>query len=222
MTGILILTKDRIFWKGPFTLMFLAIACSQNLSLPSPKDSAASPTKYLLSERQLTPAELNEVLSQLDQNIEKTSNSQVMGSLYQDRRTPQQRQEINAYINSWASIDPEIAPFLGRRQIIEDTFIYPSLKKGQVCILQQYTSSDESEKGVLFSLGNIENGILQTSSNQTIIARNELLAVISTWDNKSQFSLLPHPLPLKNPELNQRPDIQKHYDESQCQFAPPL
>lgn len=220
MKDILILAKEWVFWGFPLTLMFLAIACSRNLTPSAQEDSRVPLTKYSLSERQLTPEELNQALSQLDEDMDKTSNSQVVGSLYQDRRTPQQKNEINAYVQSWASINPDIAPFLGRRQIIENTFIYPSLRKGKVCILQQYTSY-LSEKGVLFSLGSVNDGILQTSSNQTIIARNGLLAVISIKENMSQLSLLPHALPLIEPELNQLPDIQKQYDESQCQLTAP-
>lgn len=216
-------TKTQIFLGLLLALTILAIACSRN-SLPSAQNkSPHSPSaKYRLSERQLTPDELTQSVSQLDQNIDRTLNSQLLGGLYKDRRTPQQKKEINAYIQSWESIDPDIAPFLGRRQIIENIFIYPSLQKGKVCLLQQYTvEKPHHVKGVLFSFGSVNDGVLQTSSNQTIIARNGFLATISIGNNQPHFSLLPHALPLVTPEFKSLPDIKKQFEESQCQFTAP-
>lgn len=219
MIGI---TQKQILLGLSLSLMALAIACSRNSPPSAQNESPQAPSvKYRWSERKLTPDELTQSLSQLDQDIDKNRNSQLVGGVYKDRRTPQQQKEINTYIQSWAAIDPTIVPFLGRRRVTQDTFIYPSLKKGKVCILKNYIDESSREHGVLFSLGSVNNGILQTTSNQTIIARDGLLAVISIRKNKPQFSLLPHALPLTNPGFKWLPDIKKQFEESQCRFKAP-
>ena len=87
------------------------------------------------SERYPTETELQQLAQELRQKIPELENS----GFYNDRRSFEEWQEISVYVDAWAEVDPEIAPFLGEWGAIEESlYIYPSTTTGEVCILDIY------------------------------------------------------------------------------------
>ena len=76
------------------------------------------------------------------------------GTAYQDRRSATDINQINQFISAWQKYEDSIAPFLGNWSGYEESLtVYPSTRKGIVCIVHGSVSRDGYEYS--FNLGKV-------------------------------------------------------------------
>lgn len=154
----------------------------------------ASPT--LASDRYPNAREMQSLMQQLKQNIPKLQRSR----LYQDRRSPAQKQQVTAFSQDWSSIDPTVAPFLGQWTAIEETkSIYPSRTKGRVCIIDTFLPERRDSSGISFTLGTVANRVIRTDDKLILVKEGDFLGANFVTNGKANVYEYAHPRPLKHP-----------------------
>jgi hypothetical protein len=85
---------------------------------------------------------------------------------------PESLKDATSFVAAWQRVDRASAPFLGQwTSVDENKSIYPSNVKGRVCII------DTSYEGARFSLGEVSNNRIRTSTRQVIIKQGTFLGV---------------------------------------------
>jgi len=104
-----------------------------------------------------------------------------------------------SYIRAWSRVNPIIAPFLGEWVGDSTWVIFPSYKKGRVCLVEYI---HDAHGGASFSLGTISNGKLRTNQEFFINGklrikpevfvkrRAELLQVYPNSNPKKKFQFV--------------------------------
>ena len=114
-----------------------------------------------------------------------------------DGRSGAEKQRREAFVNAWSSVDPPVAPFLGKWSGYEESLsIYPSNTRGRVCLI--YIGIQEAE----LRLGTVSNGQIRTNQRAVILKEGDYLGVVSVINNKPDiFVDTPYsfPLPLQAP-----------------------
>jgi hypothetical protein len=96
---------------------------------------------------------------------------------------PERQSEARAFAATWSRRAPAVAPFLGKWAGIEETMnIYPSTKKGQVCIIHAFSTP---EPEVDFSLGNVLNQRIYSDKGGVIIQQGYYLGVARRNGNEA-------------------------------------
>lgn len=130
---------------------------------------------FAQSERYPTAAEIQGLRKKLRQQIgDIESTGQIT-----DNRNLAPRQSRESFVRNWSRIDPTIAPFLGEWGGYEESLaVYPSNTRGRVCLI--YIGIQATE----FSLGNISNGVIQTSDRDVILKEGDYLGIGVVMNNK--------------------------------------
>ena len=182
------------------------------------RKSRCSTKRHGSSERYPTPQEMQQLMSEFQRQITRLPETIKIAPVYEDRRSPLEKQQYESFIQAWTKIDPTIAPFLGSRQIIEDFLVYPSRIKGRVCIIQPYFVN-EIENGVNLAIGKVENDRILTDAKQIIFVKKNYMGVAQVYRGKAIVSLLPPPKAL--PKLStilysQSKSIQEWLQRANC------
>jgi hypothetical protein len=145
-------------------LLIASLLLTFGLTLPSLSQS---------SERYPTEQELQSLVRQYKQQLEKQRKIKDPNdrrfTVFQ--RTPDEKQRMKVFVQSWSKVDPSVASFLGvwsedPEQYIE---IYPSKTKGQVCIL----GGDETGLSSVVYLGKVVNRRYLKVSDKTFLFRQD-------------------------------------------------
>jgi hypothetical protein len=178
-----------------------------------------APTTSGQFQRYPTAAELELLTQRLKQEVDQMPERIKSAPIYSDQRTDAERKQMAQLTQTWAEVDPEIAPFLGKRQLIESQLIYPSRQRGQVCIIETYWLS-ETEHGVRFSTGRAARGMIRTTARQVLMRDRGYLGVAYIKNNRPELSTLPYPLPLAPPTaidfLKHNPQVLQQFQQAQC------
>jgi hypothetical protein len=174
----------------------------------------------LASERYPTEQELRTLTQQLKRNIPKLKKS----SMYRDRRTPVERQQVKSLVDAWAKADPAIAPFLGTWTAIEESMsIYPSTTQGQICIIEIFLADQGS--GVSFSTAIVAGNRLRANDQTVKIKEGEFLGSAFVVQGKPGIYEYAHPRPLDNPGtmdfLREKPEILEQFEQADCSISSP-
>ncbi len=154
---------------------------------------------------------------QFKQNIPKLQRSRS----YADRRTPEQKQQVATFSRDWSSIDPSVAPFLGQWTAIEESkSIYPSRKKGQVCVVDSFIPERDGTSGYSFTTGTVSNEQIRTEDKLVLIKDGNFLGTAFVVRGKANLYEYAHPRPLKNPAgdnyLSKETQILEKFRETGC------
>jgi len=169
------------------------------------------------SQRHPTNAEIESVLQDMHQEI---PNLMQVG-YYNDRRTPAERQQRDAFVEAWTETDRAIAPFLGNWSAIEENLIIvPSPTRGEVCIIDSYL--EESD----FYLGKVVDGNLYTDRNVTLVLDHGFLVSTFVSNGQAGHYEYANPRPVENPATSYyaeyHPDIVDQFQQAGCLISPPL
>jgi|GEM_PF-1922902 len=145
-----------------------------------------------------------------DQEIESIQPSKyILRQLqyYTDKRSKYEIEQITQFRNNWSTLDPSLAPFLGRWQGYERSMvsIYPSSTKGKSCVITSFGDDVRDSSGIrtvythTFGIGKIsgnkllvetENGeksvVLQQIAN-TKNGRINILAALAEVSEENSF-----------------------------------
>lgn len=167
-----------------------------------------SSLSWAQSQRYPTMAELAVLRQTMQQHIAQIEQE----SLYPDRRTLEQRQQLASFIQAWSMVDPQVVPFLGHWLAVEESLsIYPSRTIGQVCLIHNYLGDVE------FSLGHVADGVVQTEENQLLIRQGNYLGSAFVVEDQPDIYEYTHPQPLQPP--TSIPDLQNRQVIEQFQQA---
>lgn len=146
------------------------------------------------SERYPTEQELSKLSRQFKQKLHSLKKSRM----YQDRRTPTERQQVKSFVDVWSKLDSQTAPFLGMWTAIEESMsIYPSKTKGQVCIIETFLA--DQRLGVSFTTATVTNNGLRAGDKKVLIKEGNFLADTFVYEGKPGIYEYAHPRPLSNP-----------------------
>jgi hypothetical protein len=186
--------------------------------------SSLAGSVMIVSAQPITDADLQIATRQLKKAVDEMPQRIVTFPVYQDRRTSEQKQEMQKFSQAWAAFNPSIAPFLGKRQIINEHRIYPSRVQRRVCIIESYWQS-ETKHGVRFSTGTVKNGTIYTADNQLILRDRGYLGIMSRQGSNPQINVLPFPTPLnrKHPYdmVFNNPAIFDKFNKAECSTTLP-
>ena len=177
--------------------------------------SVVKPT--LASERYPTAQEMRVLIQKFKQNIPKL----LPSSMYSDRRTPDQKQQISTFSQDWSNIDPSVAPFLGVWVAIEESkAIYPSRTKGQVCIVDSFLPERDGSGGYTFTMGTVSKGMIRTEEKSVLIKEGNFLGSAFIVKDKAALYEYAYPRPLKHPaslySLEKEPEILRKFRQAGC------
>jgi len=166
--------------------------------------SVAIAQNYNKSERFLSDREIQA----LESDFQKASSSRGGGRPYQDSRTATDIDQINQFISAWQKSESSIAPFLGNWGGFEESLIiYPSTRKGAVCVVNRVYGSNGFEYN--FNLGKaVSNKLVSDGQlDKVIILRKSardrsgnkvpFLANYRSYRNSGVFSVYAFPTTLK-------------------------
>jgi hypothetical protein len=141
-----------------------------------------------------------------------------------DRRSTAERRSIQSFIRAWSQVDPAIAPFLGSwspGELYGELFmsIYPSTKKGRVCII------NEGEGGGFLNLGNVSHGLIRTDVRYILFKEGAYLAGVTVDNGKAQlWPFLINPNKLQDPNkltVENRQELMQKFSRSGCTASLP-
>jgi hypothetical protein len=133
----------------------------------------------LAQTRQPTNAELTKLRQEFQQFIRSTKNNNVGAGYIQDRRTQNEKNTRESFVNAWSKVEPNLAPFMGLWYGYEDIrHIYPSNIKGRVCVV----STGEGYGG--FDTGVFSNGVIITNNGQVLFKEGNFLGSGSLRDGR--------------------------------------
>lgn len=175
----------------------------------------AKPT--FASERYPTAQEIQSLIQQFKKNIPKLLRS----SIYSDRRTPEQKQQISTFTQDWSNIDPSVAPFLGVWVAIEESkAIYPSRTKGKVCIVNSFLPEWDGSGGYSFTIGTVSKGMIRTEDKLVLVKQGNFLLSSFVSRGKPHGYEYAYPRPLKHPaslySLEKEPEIIQEFRQAGC------
>lgn len=180
------------------------LLCFIVLLLPLP--GFAQPQRYP------TDAEIEKLLQVMRQTIP----SLMKTGYYTDRRTPKERQQQQAFVEAWAKVDGAIAPFLGNWAAIEENYtIFPSSRRGEVCIIDSHL--DQSE----FYLGKVVDGKLYTDNKLVLVLDSGFLVSTYLYENRPSHYEYANPRLLENPVnsayyAEYHPEIPGQFQQAGC------
>lgn len=183
---------------GSLLILALGVTGGMTARLGFPAADKLAQNLTPFSDRPPTAPEIQRLIPVLRQKLDQALHSPIT-LLYRDQRSLAQTHEINQFIRQWSKRDPAIAPFLGKRQITTDLLIYPSLTRGQVCIIQSYFR-DEHSHGTVLIVGQVRGKYLQTDAHQTWIELKGYLGEAIVRQGTPQVELWPLPTPLVAPD----------------------
>ena len=147
----------------------------------STESSTASNSESTVDES-LTPEELDRLMPSFQNQI----------AVWVNEPAPEQEQDAQDFAEDWATVDSEVALFVGKWQgTNQEVAIYPSNKRGQACILHFQTIEEESaeaeatdpdaerETKLAFSVGTVSENTLVTDQQQTIFRQDKHLGIVS-------------------------------------------
>jgi hypothetical protein len=159
---------------------------------------------YNKSEKFLSDREIQA----LESNFQKVSSSRGGGRPYQDSRSSTDLDQINQFISAWQKSESLIAPFLGDWGGFEEFLsVYPSTRKGAVCIVHRFYGSNGFEYN--FNLGKavgnklVSDGqlgkviILRKSARDSSGNKVPFLANYRSYRNSGVVSVYAFPTTLK-------------------------
>lgn len=175
----------------------------------------AKPT--FASERYPTAEEMQSLIQQFKNNIPKLLHS----SMYSDRRTPNQKQQISTFSQDWSNIDPSVAPFLGVWVAIEESkAIYPSRAKGKVCIVDSFLPERDGSGGYVFTMGTVSKGMIRTEDKLVIVKQGNFLLSSFVSRGEPHGYEYAYPRPLRHPanlySLEREPEIIQKFRQAGC------
>lgn len=117
---------------------------------------------FAQSQRYPTDVEIQRLIPEFRRQIQRWSQA----------INPESLKDAKSFVAAWQSADRAGAPFLGQWTSVDETkSIYPSNVKGRVCII------DTSYEGARFSLGEVSNNRIRTTTRQVIIKQGDFLGV---------------------------------------------
>ena len=129
---------------------------------------------------------------------------------YTDRRTLAEQWFVDEFANTWAAVDPAIAPYLGEWTAIEESlYIYPSTTPGEVCVLDIYLDLGD------FYTGQVRDGRVYTTNNLVFLLDGDFLGSTFVVDSQPGIYEYAHPRPLPDPAES----LGEYYPELVTQFA---
>jgi hypothetical protein len=172
------------------------------------------------SDRYPTDVEMQALTGQFREKIPKLR----LTRQYTDRRSVNAKQQIASFSRNWAKFDPSVGLFLGEWTALEETkFIYPSGKKGQVCIIDTYL--DGKSVAAEFNLGTVANGRLRTSNRHILFVEGDFLGMAHVNRGKPYVYEYAFPKPLNHPAkeryLQARNNIIQQFNAAGCTASLP-
>ncbi|MEM9005568.1 MAG: hypothetical protein AAGE59_18840 [Cyanobacteria bacterium P01_F01_bin.86] len=117
--------------------------------------------------------------------------------IYHDRRTSEERQQRDAFVAAWAEVNALVAPFLGGWSAIEETtYIFPTARTGEVCIIDMDAASSR------FSSGRVTDNKVYTDLNLVLALDSGFLSSIAVYDGEANAYQYANPRPLIDPVIS--------------------
>jgi len=137
-----------------------------------------------------------------------------------DKRSQFEINSINQFVSAWQRVDPSIAPFLGNWSAYQENLeLYPSIIRGQVCVIREYFAGSREGTKRLLNVGKVSGdklitdgelgkrvfvkrkGILQKPSTSAFPNQEvEYVGMFGTIRGRNGFSAYVFPIALK--EIN--------------------
>ena len=155
---------------------------------------AANQLSVLAQTRQPTNAELKRLRQEFQQIINLMQKDKIAyGNYMRDRRTSQEKQARESFINAWSKVEPGLAPFFGGWGGYETArHIYPSNIKGRVCVIKTGEGYGSFDTGVL------SNGVIKTNGGEVLFKEGNYLAPASLKNGRFVVNLV-NDIPLNSP-----------------------
>jgi len=101
-----------------------------------------------------------------------------------DKRSQLEINSINQFVRAWQKADPSIAPFLGNWSAYEESLeLYPSIVRGQVCVVREYFAGSREGTKRLLNVGKVSGDKLITDGElgkKVFVKRKGILRKPST------------------------------------------
>lgn len=160
-----------------------------------------------------TNAEIDSLIQSMRQDIPQLLET----GIYSDRRSPEEREQIEALIAEWSVVDTAIAPFLGEWMAIEEALaIYPTGNPGEVCIFDAYGYEESA-----FYLGRVVDGKLYTDDNTVLVLDSGFLVITFVHGGQAGRYAYANPRSLVDPMTSPyfaeyHPDIAPQFQQAGC------
>jgi hypothetical protein len=175
---------------APVALYFINLYSSLNFNF---SDASANSK---LSQAYPTPEDMQRLQEELVKDVARLQKSKIT-QIYRENRSRETKQKLASFQNAWLRVNPNIAPFLGKRELTMPMYIYPSNNSDRVCIIQPLYHERErgevSETGMNFSLGKVENGQLKSDSKEIMILHDAYLGIATVNNGNAKINPLPLP-----------------------------
>jgi hypothetical protein len=187
----------------PMRLHPLLPALAVLLLLPS--------TAFAQLDRPPTDAEIDALLQAMRQDIPQLLET----GIYSDRRSPEEREQIEALVAEWSVVDAAIAPFLGEWTAIEESLaIYPTGNAGEVCIIDTFL--EESD----FYLGRVVEDKIYTDINLILVLDSGFLVSTFVYEDQAGRYEYANPRSLVDPATSYfaeyYPHIPPQFQQAGC------
>jgi hypothetical protein len=172
----------------------------------------------LRSDRHLSEQEIQSLINSIQ--LSRAVNN-VTTHVLDDKRSQFEINSMNQFVRAWQKVDTSIAPFLGNWIAYPESLeLYPSIVRGQVCVVREYFAGSREGTKRLLNVGKVSGdklitdgelgkrifvrrkGRLQKQGNSaSIIQEVEYVGMFGSIGGRNNFSAYVFPRTLK--EINE-------------------